>query len=107
MYAVFISGGKQYRVRKNQTIQLEKLKKLPGETIEFNDILMISDKNLVKIGNPFLLKSTVEGYIESHVKSKKIKIIKFHRRKHYKKQQGHRQNFTNVKIIKINYHNEE
>ncbi|QCI18921.1 50S ribosomal protein L21 [Buchnera aphidicola] len=104
MYAVFLSGGKQYRVQKNQTIQLEKINKPTGSIIEFNNILMISNQSQTKIGKPFLNGSKIKAYIENHGRSKKIKIIKFNRRKHYKKQQGHRQYFTKVKIVDIYNH---
>ncbi|QCI24443.1 50S ribosomal protein L21 [Buchnera aphidicola (Muscaphis stroyani)] len=103
MHAVFTSGGKQYRVKKNQIIRLEKLEKPAGDTIEFDQILMISNKDFVEIGAPFLTGKTITARIENHGRLKKIKIIKFNRRKHYKKTQGHRQYFTNVKIEKINY----
>lgn len=103
MYAVLLSGGKQYRVKKNQTIKLEKLNNPADEIVDFNNILMISKKNTIEIGKPFLDGVKVTGHIENHGRSKKIKVIKFNRRKHYKKQQGHRQYFTSVKIIDINY----
>ena len=103
MYAVLFSGGKQYRVKKNQIIQLEKLNYPTGSTIEFKNILMISNKGKTEIGNPFLTGIKVKAHVEHHGRLKKIKVIKFNRRKHYKKQQGHRQHFTNVKIIDINY----
>ncbi|ADP67873.1 50S ribosomal protein L21 [Buchnera aphidicola str. JF98 (Acyrthosiphon pisum)] len=102
MYAVFISGGKQYRVVKNQIIRLEKLNSPLGTTIEFDKILMLFDKDSIKIGNPFVEGGTIKAHIQNHGRLKKIKIIKFNRRKHYKKQQGHRQYFTDVKIIDIN-----
>ncbi|WP_295164306.1 50S ribosomal protein L21 [uncultured Buchnera sp.] len=105
MYAVFISGGKQYRVKKNQIIKLEKLNNPPGSIIEFDKILMIADENEIKIGKPFLHGSKIKAYVENHGRLKKIKVIKFNRRKHYKKQQGHRQHFTNVKILDINNFN--
>ncbi|UPT14733.1 50S ribosomal protein L21 [Buchnera aphidicola] len=103
MYAVFLSGGKQYRVKKNQVIHIEKLNCLTGSTVEFENILMISNKNKIEIGNPFLNGVKVKAFVENHGRSKKIKVIKFNRRKHYKKQQGHRQHFTSVKIIDINH----
>ncbi|CAL4324306.1 50S ribosomal protein L21 [Buchnera aphidicola] len=107
MYAVFLSGGKQYRVKKNQTIKLEKLNYVAGSIIELKNVLMISNEKKVQIGNPFLPRSTIKAHVESHGRLKKIKIIKFHRRKHYKKQQGHRQYYTNVKILEINNINGE
>lgn len=102
MHAVFISGGKQYRVKKNQTIRLEKLNNPLGSIIEFDQVLMVYSKDAVKIGTPLLSNQKITASIEKHGRSKKIKIIKFNRRKHYKKQQGHRQYFTDVKIININ-----
>jgi len=101
MYAVISTGGKQYRVSKGDTIQIEKLDKKEGDTILFDKILLISNNGKVSIGKPFLKKSKIEGVIEAQGRDKKISIIKFHRRKHYKKQAGHRQSFTQVKITNI------
>jgi len=105
MYAVFVNGGKQYRVKKNQIIQLEKLNNAPGSIIEFNNVLMIAHENKIKVGNPFLHGSKIKAHIENHGRLKKVKIVKFNRRKHYKKQQGHRQYFTSVKILDIDHFN--
>ncbi|QCI23913.1 50S ribosomal protein L21 [Buchnera aphidicola (Macrosiphoniella sanborni)] len=102
MYAVFISGGKQYKAIKNKIVRLEKLNYPVGTTIEFKKILMISQNNSVIIGEPFVKDQIIKANIKHHGRFKKIKIIKFNRRKHYKKQQGHRQYFTDVKIIDIN-----
>lgn len=107
MYAIFISGGKQYRVVKNQIIRLEKLNNSLGTTIEFDKVLMISNQDSTKIGTPFITGAKIKAHVENHGRLRKIKIIKFNRRKHYKKQQGHRQYFTNVKIIDINNISEE
>ncbi|QCI22242.1 50S ribosomal protein L21 [Buchnera aphidicola] len=101
MYAIFLSGGKQYKAIKDQTIRLEKLNDVIGTTVEFNQVLMISNKSSINVGNPFIIGAKIKANIESHGRLKKIKIIKFNRRKHYKKQQGHRQYFTDVKIIDI------
>ncbi|AEO08173.1 50S ribosomal protein L21 [Buchnera aphidicola] len=101
MYAVFISGGKQYKAIKNQVIRLEKLNCPIGKTINFNKILMISEKDSTIVGTPFISGGIIKANIQNHGRLKKIKIIKFNRRKHYKKQQGHRQYFTDVKILDI------
>ena len=101
MYAVISTGGKQYRVSKGDTIQIEKLDKDEGETVHFDKILLISDNGKVSIGKPFLEKSKIEGVVKSQGRDKKISIIKFHRRKHFKKQAGHRQGFTKVEITNI------
>jgi large subunit ribosomal protein L21 len=101
MYAVISSGGKQYRISKGDTIQIEKLDKNEGDTVLFDKILLISNNGKVSIGKPFLAKSTIEGVVKSQGRDKKVNIIKFHRRKHYKKQAGHRQSFTQVEITNI------
>ena len=101
MYAVISTGGKQYRVTKGDTIQIEKLDKDEGETVYFDKILLISDNGKVSIGKPFLEKSKIEGVVKAQGRDKKISIIKFHRRKHFKKQAGHRQSFTKVEITNI------
>ncbi|MGP1953380.1 MAG: 50S ribosomal protein L21 [Arsenophonus sp. ET-KM2-MAG3] len=101
MYAVFQSGAKQYRVTESQIIRLEKLDIVIDETIEFNKVLMIADDNNIKIGSPFVEGIKVKAKVIAHGRSEKIKIIKFRRRKHSRKQQGHRQWFTDIKIISI------
>lgn len=72
-----------------------------GETVHFDKILLISDNGKVSIGKPFLEKSKIEGVVKAQGRDKKISIIKFHRRKHFKKQAGHRQSFTKVEITNI------
>ena len=101
MFAVISTGGKQYRVSKGDTIKIEKLDKNEGEKILFEKILLISNDGKVTIGKPFLEKSIIEGVVKSQGRDKKIGIIKFHRRKHYKRQAGHRQSFTQVEITNI------
>ncbi|MGP1930721.1 MAG: 50S ribosomal protein L21 [Arsenophonus sp. ET-YP4-MAG3] len=101
MYAVFQSGAKQHRVTKSQIIRLEKLDIAIGETIEFNKVLMIAGNNNIKIGSPFIKDIKIKAKVIAHGRSEKIKIIKFRRRKHSRKQQGHRQWFTDIKIISI------
>ena len=101
MYAVFQSGGKQHRVSEGQTVRLEKLDIATGETIEFDQVMMIANGDDVKIGVPFVDGSKVKAEIVAHGRGDKIKIVKFRRRKHYRKQQGHRQWFTDVKITAI------
>ncbi|PPI88601.1 50S ribosomal protein L21 [Candidatus Pantoea edessiphila] len=103
MYAIFQSGGKQYKATEGQIIRLEKLDVKTGNFIKFNNILMISGDKCLKVGTPFVLNSNINAEIINHGRDKKIKIIKFRRRKHYRKQQGHRQWFTDVKIVNINF----
>ena len=101
MYAVFQSGGKQHRVSEGQTVRLEKLDIATGETIEFDQVLMIANGEDVSIGAPLVSGGLIKAEIIAHGRGDKIKIVKFRRRKHYRKQQGHRQWFTDVKIIGI------
>jgi large subunit ribosomal protein L21 len=101
MYAVFQSGGKQHRVAEGQTVRLEKIEVAPGETIEFDNILMTSNGDDVKIGTPYLDGSKITAEVVTHGRGEKIKIVKFRRRKHSRKQMGHRQWFTEVKITGI------
>lgn len=101
MYAVIVSGGKQYRVKEGDTIKLEKLEVEPGKTIKFDNILMVSRGEDSKIGTPYLSGCTVSGSVVSHGRGDKIRIIKMKRRKHHMKRMGHRQWYTEVKIDKI------
>ena len=102
MYAVIETGGKQYRVSEGQTLKVELLEGEPGATIDFDRVLMAGSGEDVKIGKPYLDGGKVSAEIVDHGRHKKIHVIKFHRRKHHKKQMGHRQHFTQVKISKIN-----
>ena len=101
MYAVIISGGKQYRVKEGQSIKLEKIELDTGASIEFDKVLMVSDGENLKIGAPFLSGCTVKADIISHGRADKIRIIKMKRRKHHMKRMGHRQWYTEVKITGI------
>jgi len=101
MYAVFKTGGKQYRVSEGETLKIEKLEVEPGKKVTFNEVLMIADGENVQIGSPLVDKASVEAKIISQGKGKKVNILKFKRRKHSMKQQGHRQLFTEIKIGKI------
>ena len=101
MYAVIESGGKQHRVEEGEVLQLEKLEAATGDKVKFDKILLVGEGESVKIGTPYVEGSQVEAEVLKQGRSDKIKIIKFNRRKHYKKTQGHRQLFTEVKITGI------
>ncbi|MEH6635536.1 MAG: 50S ribosomal protein L21 [Halioglobus sp.] len=101
MYAVIESGGKQHRVIEGETLKLEKIEAATGETIEFDKVLMVGAGEDVKIGTPMVAGSKVTAEVVAQGRHKKIKIIKFNRRKHYRKETGHRQWFTEVKITGI------
>ncbi|AZI14714.1 50S ribosomal protein L21 [Avibacterium paragallinarum] len=101
MYAVFQSGGKQHRVSEGQVVRLEKLEISTGESVEFDSVLMVVNGEDVKIGAPVVDGAKVVAEVVSHGRGDKVKIVKFRRRKHSRKQQGHRQWFTEVKITGI------
>lgn len=101
MYAVIKSGGKQYRVAEGQTLKLEKLEVATGETIEFDEVLLVVNGETVNVGAPLVSGAKVTAEVISHGRAKKVNIIKFKRRKHHIKRQGHRQWFTEVKITGI------
>jgi large subunit ribosomal protein L21 len=101
MYAVIESGGKQHRVVEGETLKLEKIEVATGETVEFDKVLMIGGADDVKIGTPMVAGAKVTAEVITQGRHKKIKIIKFNRRKHYRKETGHRQWFTEVKITGI------
>ncbi|MBV9576652.1 MAG: 50S ribosomal protein L21 [Gammaproteobacteria bacterium] len=101
MYAVILSGGKQYRVEEGDTLKLESLPGEVGATVSFDQILMVGEGEAAKFGSPYLTGCKVVAAVVSHGRHKKIHIIKFRRRKHHEKWQGHRQNYTEVKITQI------
>jgi len=101
MYAVIESGGKQHRVEEGEVLKLEKLEAATGEKVDFDKVLMVGEGESVKIGTPYVEGSKVTAEVVTQGRAKKVNIIKFNRRKHYRRQQGHRQWFTEVKITGI------
>ncbi|MBD3755166.1 MAG: 50S ribosomal protein L21 [Gammaproteobacteria bacterium] len=102
MYAVIKTGGKQYRVREGQVIRIESLNAEVGDAVEFDEVLMVGEGADVKVGSPVVEGAKVSATVESNGRGKKVTIIKFRRRKNRSKtKQGHRQNYTEVKIGKI------
>ena len=101
MYAVIKTGGKQYRVIEGQTLKVEKLDAEKGSSIDLNEVLMVADGENIKIGAPLVAGGKVSATIEDHGRGDKIRIIKFNRRKHFRKQMGHRQSYTEIKITGI------
>ncbi|GAB4353432.1 MAG: 50S ribosomal protein L21 [Methylohalobius sp. ZOD2] len=101
MYAVIQTGGKQYRVGAGDRLKVEKLNASEGETVAFDKVLMIRSDEGVKTGAPYLEGGKVSAKVIAHGRGKKINIIKFKRRKHHMKHQGHRQYYTEVQITDI------
>jgi len=100
MYAVIVSGGKQYRVTKGDVIYVEKLDQEPESSVSF-DVLMLGSDEGVKIGNPTVAEAKVEGKILGQVKGEKIIIYKYKSKKNYHRKAGHRQNYTKVEITAV------
>lgn len=101
MYAVLKTGGKQYRVEEGQVLKIEKLEQDVDSTVDFDEILMVNDGDNTQIGEPLVKGAKVTGKVIEQGRHKKIRIIKFKRRKHHDKQMGHRQYYTAVRIEKI------
>jgi large subunit ribosomal protein L21 len=101
MYAVIATGGKQYRVEKNTLLKVEKLDAAAGSTVSFDEVLLVADGADIKVGKPTVAGAKVSATVESHGQGEKKVIVKFRRRKHYKRAGNHRQQFTLVKITDI------
>ena len=98
MYAIIATGGKQYKVTAGESLKIEKLKADVGAQVEFDQVLMLVDGEKIEIGTPYLKGVKVVGEVAEQGRGEKIHIIKFRRRKHYMRHQGHRQDYTAVKI---------
>ena len=101
MYAVIKTGGKQYRVAEGQTLKVEKLEVEEGASVELAEVLLVSDGETVTVGAPTVGGAIVTATVQSHGRAKKVEIVKFRRRKHHRKQMGHRQHYTELKITGI------
>ena len=101
MYAVVATGGKQYKVQEGQILRVEKLPGQVGEPVTFDQVLLIAEGEKVNIGTPVVDSASVSGHIVEQGKAKKIVVFKYKRRKRYRRKQGHRQQYTAVKIDSI------
>ena len=101
MYAVFRTGGKQYRAAKGDVLRLEKIEGDEGASVKFDEVLLIGEGSNIKVGNPVLAGSSVSGKVLRQGKSKKVPVVKFKRRQNYLRQGTHRQFFTEVEITGI------
>ncbi len=102
MYAVIVTGGKQYKVSEGDVIFIEKLETEAGETVTFDKVLVVADGENVTVGAPLVEGATVTAKVEKQGKSKKIYVFKMKRKKNERKKKGHRQPYTKVTIEKIN-----
>ncbi len=101
MYAVFTTGGKQYKASEGDVLRVEKLDAEKGATLEIDQVLMVGEGADVRIGAPTVEGGKVTAEVVDHGRGDKIRIIKFKRRKHHMKQMGHRQYYTEIKITGI------
>jgi large subunit ribosomal protein L21 len=101
MYAVIKTGGKQYRVAAEDKIEIEKLTGEAGDIVEFTDVLMVANDGGIDVGAPFVSGATVAAEIIGQVRGPKVIIFKKHRRKHFRRKNGHRQDLTSVRITEI------
>ena len=101
MYAVFATGGKQYRATTGDILKIEKLDAEKGASVKLDQVLMVGEGEDVKVGTPYLKGGTVTATVVEHGRGKKIRVLKFKRRKHHMKQMGHRQDYTRIEITGI------
>jgi large subunit ribosomal protein L21 len=101
MYAVFTTGGRQFRAVPGEVIRVEKLEAEPGSSLDIDRVLMIGDGENVTIGTPTIKGAKVSVKVRAHGRDDKVRIIKFRRRKHHRKEMGHRQHYTEIEITGI------
>ena len=101
MYAVFRTGGKQYRAAKGDVLRLEKIEADEGATVEFDEVLLVGEGSDIKVGTPLLDGGSVSGKVLNQGKTKKVNVVKFKRRKNYLRKGSHRQFYTEVEITDI------
>jgi large subunit ribosomal protein L21 len=101
-YAVIKTGGKQYRVQQGDILRVELLSAEEGAAVSFDQVLLVGTGESITVGAPLVEGATVSATVRTHGRADKIRIIKFRRRKHYKRQQGHRQHYTEIEITGIN-----
>jgi large subunit ribosomal protein L21 len=101
MYAVIQTGGKQYRVSEGDTLKVEKLAAEEGASVDIEKVLMVANGEDIKVGTPYVDGGKVTATVKSHGRGKKVNILKFKRRKHHLKRQGHRQWYTELEITGI------
>jgi large subunit ribosomal protein L21 len=101
MYAVIKSGGKQYKVAPGEKLRVEQLSADVGAEIVLDQVLMVGEGDSVRLGQPIVTGATVKATVVGHGRGDKVTIFKMRRRKHYQKHQGHRQNYTELKIESI------
>ena len=101
MYAIIKTGGKQYRVQAGEQVRIETLAADVGAAVSFDEVLMVGAGDAARVGAPLVAGAKVKATVLGHGRGDKVKIFKLRRRKHYQKSQGHRQDYTEVRIDDI------
>jgi large subunit ribosomal protein L21 len=101
MYAVVKTGGKQYRVSAGEKLRIEQIPAEVGQEIVLDQVLAVADGDILKMGTPLVAGAKVSAKVLAHGRGDKVRIFKLRRRKHYRKSQGHRQNYTEIEILGI------
>jgi len=101
MYAVIRTGGKQYRVSAGEKLRIERVAGDVGQEIVLDQVLLVADGTQLKMGAPLVAGARVRAKVLAHGRGEKVRIFKLNRRKHYRRSQGHRQNFTEIEILGI------
>jgi large subunit ribosomal protein L21 len=101
MYAVIQTGGKQYRVTAGEKLKIERIAGEVGQEITLDQVLLVADGEALKMGAPLVAGARVKAKVLKHGRGEKVRIFKLNRRKHYRRSQGHRQNYTEIEILGI------
>jgi large subunit ribosomal protein L21 len=101
MYAVIVTGGRQYRVAQGEVLRVEKIAADVGAEVKLDQVLLVGEGEGVTVGAPLVAGALVTAKVKSHGRADKIRIVKFRRRKHYRKEMGHRQHYTEIEIVGI------
>jgi large subunit ribosomal protein L21 len=101
MYAVIQTGGKQYRVSAGEKLKIERVAGDIGQEIVLDRVLLVADGDALKMGAPLVAGARVKAKVLTHGRGEKVRIFKLNRRKHYRRTQGHRQNYTEIEILGI------
>ncbi len=101
MYAVIVTGGRQYRVMQGEVLRVEKLDAEPDAAVTFENVLLVGEGDTVTVGTPSVAGASVTAKVRNHGRADKVRIVKFRRRKHHRKQMGHRQHYTEIEVTGI------
>jgi large subunit ribosomal protein L21 len=101
MYAVILTGGRQYRVMQGEVLRVEKLDAEPDAAVTFDNVLLVGEGDTVTVGTPNVAGASVTAKVRGHGRADKVRIVKFRRRKHHRKQMGHRQHYTEIEVTGI------